>query len=94
VQAEVAQPLTELTGADWATGPATGEQPGRGALITDGRLAVTAGDELKDEAIERRDQEDGLGPLSRSVGAVPVTSRSLEISEQRTRRRCRPRNPW
>jgi hypothetical protein len=58
--AEVAKTFGQTEGADGASGLTAGEQPARGALVTQGGVTAAGGDELEDEAGERLGQHDRL----------------------------------
>ena len=60
VDAELAESFGELVGADRAAGLPAGEQPGRGALVAEGGVAVAGGDELQDQGGEGLGEDDGL----------------------------------
>jgi len=70
--AELAESLGEPEGADRAAGLAAGEQPGRGALVTDYRLAAAARDDLKDELGEGLGQHDRFATQAQSHLVVLV----------------------
>ena len=59
----LAEALGQAVGADRASGLAAGEQPGRGAVITDGGVAAAGGEKLPDEAGEGFGQGDRLASL-------------------------------
>jgi hypothetical protein len=50
VDAELAEAFGQAAGADRTSGLSAWEQPGRGAVIADGRVAAPGGEELPDEA--------------------------------------------
>src|ERR1035441_8635461 len=52
VDADLAQAFGELEGADRLAGLAAGEQPGRGALVADGSVAVAGRDELQYQGVQ------------------------------------------
>jgi hypothetical protein len=62
VEAELAESLGELVGADGAAGLAAGEQPGRSSVLADGGLAAAAGDDVAGERGERSGSRMGSSP--------------------------------
>ncbi len=58
--AELAQALGQLAGADGPSGLAAGEQPGRGALVADGGVAATGGGDLQDQGVKWLGKDDRL----------------------------------
>src|SRR6266516_1297082 len=58
--ADLAQALGHLVGADRSSGLAAGEQPGRGALVADGGVTPPGGDDLEDQHVERLGKDDWL----------------------------------
>jgi hypothetical protein len=60
VDAEAAEPFGELLGADRASGLAAGEQPRRGALVADGRVAPSGGGQPQDQRVYWPGQGEGL----------------------------------
>jgi hypothetical protein len=60
VDAELAEPLGELAGADRASWLSAGEQPRGGFLAADGGMAVPGGDELQGQDVERLREGDWL----------------------------------
>jgi hypothetical protein len=68
--AELAETLGQPERADGLAGLAAGEQPGRGALVADGRVSAAGGGKLQDQRAERFGEHDGLAPEPEAYLAV------------------------
>ncbi|GAB2845979.1 hypothetical protein GCM10027200_52700 [Lentzea nigeriaca] len=71
--AELADAFGELVGADGAAGLSAGEQPVRGSLVVDDRVASSGGNELAEDPGEWFGEQEGSRPsLSRTRSSLSV----------------------
>jgi hypothetical protein len=60
LDADLVEALGEAVGADGLAGAPTRQQPGRGAVVADGGMALAGGDQVPCQVVERLGEQDGL----------------------------------
>ena len=60
LDADLLEALGEAVGADGLAWAPAGQQPGRGAVVADGGVALAVGDQVPCQVVDRLGEQDGL----------------------------------